>query len=144
METVVAGGISMGAGAALNFALRYPSRVKALIISRPAWLDAPSPSNPEILQKLARWFEEHGPEKSRTLLMADPHFVRIRSVSRESSASILRQLERPHLEEAIATLAQLPADAPCPAPEGWRGLSMPTLVLTTARTRCIPLGMASD
>ena len=90
METVVAGGISMGAGVALNFALRYPSRVKALIISRPAWLDAPSPSNLEILQKLARWLEEHGPEKSRTLLMADPEFVRIRSVSRESSASILR------------------------------------------------------
>jgi hypothetical protein len=70
------------------------------------------PRHLEILQKLARWLEEHGPEKSRTLLMADPEFVRIRSVSRESSASILRQLERPHLEEAIATLAQLPQTHP--------------------------------
>ena len=114
--------------------------MKALIISRPAWLDAPSPSNLEILQKLARWLEEHGPEKSRTLLLADPEFVRIRSVSRESSASILRQLERPHLEEAIATLAQLPADAPCPAPEGWRGLSIPTLVLINGSDPMHPAG----
>ena len=140
IEAVVAGGISMGAGLALNFALRYPSYVKGLIISRPAWLDAPSPSNLEILQKLARWLEEHGPEKSRALLMADPEFVRIRSVSRESSVSILRQLERPHLEEAIATLAQLPADAPCPAPEGWHGLSIPTLVLINGSDPMHPAG----
>jgi pimeloyl-ACP methyl ester carboxylesterase len=129
IESVIVGGISMGAGVALNFALRYPSYVKALIMSRPAWLDAPCPPNLEILQKLSLWLEENGPEKSRALLVADPDFVRIRNASRESSASILRQLERPVREEAIATLAQLSADAPCPAPEAWRGLSIPTLVL---------------
>src|ERR1700748_1130451 len=32
-DTLVVGGISMGAGVALNFALRYPSRVKGLILS---------------------------------------------------------------------------------------------------------------
>jgi pimeloyl-ACP methyl ester carboxylesterase len=129
IDSVIVGGISMGAGVALNFALRYPSRVKALIMSRPAWLDTPCPPNLEILRMLARWLKEHGSEKARKLLLSDPEFVRIQRMSRDSAASILRQLERPNPDETIATLAQLPADTPCPVPEAWRDLSIPTLVL---------------
>jgi pimeloyl-ACP methyl ester carboxylesterase len=129
IDSVIAGGISMGAGVALNFALRYPSRAKALIISRPAWLDTPCPPNLEILRMMAHWLREYGAEKSRKLLLSDPEFVRIQRVSRNSAASILGQLERPNRDGAIATLAQLPADTPCPAHEAWRDLSIPTLVL---------------
>ena len=39
----IIGGISMGAGVALNVAVRYPQRVAALVLSRPAWLDGPMP-----------------------------------------------------------------------------------------------------
>ena len=34
----------MGAGIALNFTLRHPERVLGLVLSRPAWLDAPNPA----------------------------------------------------------------------------------------------------
>jgi pimeloyl-ACP methyl ester carboxylesterase len=37
----VVGGISLGAGTALNLAIRYPGRVIALALCRPAWLDRP-------------------------------------------------------------------------------------------------------
>jgi pimeloyl-ACP methyl ester carboxylesterase len=37
----VVGGISLGAGTALNLAIRYPGRVAALVLCRPAWLDRP-------------------------------------------------------------------------------------------------------
>jgi pimeloyl-ACP methyl ester carboxylesterase len=127
--SVIAGGISMGAGVALNFALRYPSRAKALIMSRPAWLDTPCPSNLEILRTMADWLKEYGPEESRKLLLSDPEFVRIQRASRSSAASILRQLERPNRDEAIAILSELPADSPCSAPGAWRELLIPTLVL---------------
>ena len=40
----VAGGISMGAGVALNLTLRYPQRVKGLLLVRPAWLAQPCPA----------------------------------------------------------------------------------------------------
>ena len=37
----VVGGISLGAGTALNLAVRYPHRVTGLVLCRPAWLDRP-------------------------------------------------------------------------------------------------------
>jgi pimeloyl-ACP methyl ester carboxylesterase len=126
---LVVGGISMGAGVALNFALRNPARVHALILSRPAWLDVPCPPNLEIFRTLSRWLKEEGPQRAEELLLADPEFRRIQMVSRDNAASILRQLKRPGLEATIATLASLPADAPCPFPEGWRELRVPALVL---------------
>ena len=128
-DGVIVGGISMGAGVALNFALRNPGRVRALILSRPAWLDAPCPANLQILRTLSAWLRETGPERTRELLLADPEFHRIQAVSRDNAASILRQLERPNLEGTIAMLARLPADTPCPEPEAWRRIAVPTLVL---------------
>jgi pimeloyl-ACP methyl ester carboxylesterase len=38
LSKVVIGGISMGAGVALNFAVRHPERTRALILSRASWL----------------------------------------------------------------------------------------------------------
>ena len=88
---VAVGGISMGAGVALQFALRYPMRVKALILSRPAWLDVPCPANLRILRDLASWLQKWGPAGAKELLLAD---------------------------------------TPCHAPEAWRTILVPTLVLT--------------
>jgi pimeloyl-ACP methyl ester carboxylesterase len=129
VDGLIVGGISMGAGVALNFALRNPARVHALVLSRPAWLDVPCPPNLEILRTLSRWLKEEGPHRAKERLLADPEFRRIQTVSRDNAASILRQVERPRPEATIATLASLPADAPCAAPEGWRGVGVPTLVL---------------
>ena len=39
----VVGGISMGAGIALNAATRYPERIAGLVLARPAWLALPMP-----------------------------------------------------------------------------------------------------
>jgi pimeloyl-ACP methyl ester carboxylesterase len=46
------GGISMGAGIALNLALRHPERVKALIIVRPAWVAEARPAHLEAMYDL--------------------------------------------------------------------------------------------
>lgn len=129
VEGLIVGGISMGAGVALNFALRNPARVQALILSRPAWLDTPCPPNLEMFRSLSRWLREGGPKSAKERLLADSGFRRIESVSRDNAASILRQLERPSLEATIATLASLPADEPCSTPEAWREVAVPTLVL---------------
>ena len=45
IEDAIVGGISMGAAVALNFALRYPDRLRGLVLSRPAWLDSPTMAN---------------------------------------------------------------------------------------------------
>ena len=43
LQRAVVGGISMGAGVALNLAFRYPQRVVGLVLAHPAWLDSPRP-----------------------------------------------------------------------------------------------------
>lgn len=139
VDGLIVGGISMGAGVALNFALRNPARVRALILSRPAWLDVPGPPNLEIFRRLSGWLQEEGPPRAKERLLADPEYRRIQTVSRDNAVSILRQLERPSLEATIATLARLPSDAPCAAPEGWREVAVPTLVLVNDLDALHPL-----
>jgi pimeloyl-ACP methyl ester carboxylesterase len=41
IQRAIAGGISMGAAAALRMAVEYPERCRALILCRPAWTDGP-------------------------------------------------------------------------------------------------------
>jgi pimeloyl-ACP methyl ester carboxylesterase len=55
----------MGAGVALNFAIRNPARVTGLILSRPAWLDTAYPANLKILGKICRHLKEDGPDYTR-------------------------------------------------------------------------------
>src|SRR5947208_473151 len=43
IDRAVVGGVSMGAGVALAFCLRYPHRARAAILVRPAWLNEPEP-----------------------------------------------------------------------------------------------------
>ena len=61
----VVGGISMGAAVALNFALRFPDRVRALILSRPCWLDQPLPPNAQVFVSIASHIRQHGAKKGR-------------------------------------------------------------------------------
>ena len=46
----IIGGISLGAGTALNLAIRYPDRVTALVLCRPAWLDRPQIPLPRLVE----------------------------------------------------------------------------------------------
>src|SRR6266496_4000285 len=70
LTKAIIGGISMGAGVALNFTLRYPDRVEALILSRPAWLDGPmEKQNRELYKLVTELIEEHGPVNGRELFM---------------------------------------------------------------------------
>lgn len=138
-DRAIIGGISMGAGVALNFAIRHPARVTALILSRPAWLDAAYPPNLKILVSICRHLKEGGPEYTRKRLVADPEFERIQSISRDNAASILRQLERPNLDAIIALLERLPGDAPSPTVEAWRQVRVPTLLLVNAMDALHPI-----
>jgi pimeloyl-ACP methyl ester carboxylesterase len=46
----IIGGISLGAGTALNLSIRYPDRVTTLVLCRPAWLDRPQIPLPRLVE----------------------------------------------------------------------------------------------
>jgi pimeloyl-ACP methyl ester carboxylesterase len=134
----ILGGISMGAGVALNAAVRYPERVAGLVLSRPAWLDGPMP--PENVARYAalaqllravgaagdrdqavRWvlarFEAHG--DYRELLASSP----------DTAQSLRGQLTNERAVDAVARLERLPVDRPLADLGAAAAIRVPTLVL---------------
>ncbi len=55
------GGLSMGSGITLNLTLRYPERVKSIILLRPSWLNSPKPSHLELVARVHRGLDDSDP-----------------------------------------------------------------------------------
>lgn len=128
LETAVVGGISMGAAVALNIALRYPDRVKALILQRPAWLGQPMPDNLRVLVKIGELIREHGAQKGKEIFKTLPEYAALEKESPDAAASNLAQFDHPRAEETAIKLLRIPNDAPCVDRE-WKKVKAPTLVI---------------
>lgn len=129
----VIGGISMGAAIALNIALRYPKRMRGLILSRPAWLDRPDPENLAVLTTVAALIREHGVEEGRARFLQSSAYADAINASPDVAASLLGQFEHPRAAETVAKLERIPQDAPCLDRAGWASIAVPTLVLANHR-----------
>ena len=81
------GGLSMGSGITLNLALRYPDRIKKLILLRPSWLDSPCPSHLELVARAG--------EMARPHFEALPNFQALLADNEPVARSITAVYERP-------------------------------------------------
>lgn len=133
LERFVAAGISMGAGASLNLALRYPERVEALILARPAWLDLPMEAwKQEIFTAIAGLLEAHDAADAAVLLRARADFRALTAEFPATGSSLLGQLTRPQARESTAVLRGFPAAAPSSDASAWSQITAPTLVIAHA------------
>ena len=131
VDGAVVGGISMGAGVALNVALRYPARVRALILVRPAWLDGPMPEQTrQVFATIAGLIRRHGAREGRARFLQSADYRRVLRESPPVAASFLGQFDRPRAEETVAILERLPADAPTWDLRDVTAIAAPTLVLS--------------
>lgn len=137
----VVGGISMGAGVALNLAVRFPERVAALVLVRPAWLGTPDPPHLAPYTLVARLIRQYGAAEALARFETSAAYVAVRRASPAASASLLDQFTRDGAEAHVDVLERLPADTPAAA-FGWRALQTPTLVVGTRRDPNHPLGLA--
>ncbi len=99
VEKAIVGGISMGAAIALNMALRYPERLLGLILSRPAWLDAPYPPRLRIFSMLTELIREHGPEEGRRRFLGSEAYRELNAESPESAQTLADQFLHPRAVE---------------------------------------------
>ena len=129
VNEVVAGGISMGAGIALNLVLRYPRRVRGLLLVRPAWLAQPCPPNLDCMVEVGRWIRDFGPAEGRVHFLASPLYLRLQQEAPYTAGSLLAQFDEPRAADAWPRLLRLPADAPNGDPDAWRAVAVPTLIL---------------
>ena len=138
LARAVLGGVSMGAGVALNVAVRYPERVAGLVLSRPAWLDGPMP--PENLARyanLARLLRAvgaagGGEQALRSALAefeASDDYRGLLVSSPDTAQSLRGQLTNERAVAAVARLERLPADRPLADLRAAAAIRVPTLVL---------------
>jgi len=129
VRRVILGGTSMGAGVALNCALRYPQRVLGLVLLRPAWLDRPMPANVATFGLIARFLREYGPQKGAEIFKQSVTYTSVLGESPDAANSLLELFSHPRALETVAKLERIPQDAPNRERAEWRKISVPTLVL---------------
>ena len=138
LARAILGGVSMGAGVALNVAVRYPERVAGLVLSRPAWLDGPMP--PENVARygaLARLLRAAGaagdPERALRSAVAEfeatDDYRRLLVTSPDTAQSLRGQLTGERAVAAVARLERLPADRPLADLRAAEAIRVPALVL---------------
>jgi pimeloyl-ACP methyl ester carboxylesterase len=125
----IVGGISMGAAVSLNLALRYPERVLALVLSRPAWLDRPPGGNVRVYTCMARLIRRHGARRAGELFRETGLYRAVRRSSSDAAESLLRQFQDPDIEETVVRLERIPGDSPCRSLKDLRKIAVPALVL---------------
>jgi len=85
----VVGGVSMGAGIALNFGLRHPDKTAALVLSRPAWLNESVPGNLAVYPKIAALVEQLGRHRARDEFEQSNDYRELASGFPAAAASLL-------------------------------------------------------
>jgi pimeloyl-ACP methyl ester carboxylesterase len=129
VERAVVGGISLGSAIAVNTALRYPNRVVALVLSRPAWIEKPLASNVRIYTTIAHFIRTLGAIEGLRQYRESADLREIKRVSPDCAQSLIRQFEEPRAEECVARLERLPSDTPCTARAQYESIRVPALVL---------------
>lgn len=129
IKRAVVGGISMGAGLALNVSLRFPARVAGLVLSRPAWLDGPNPWNVKMFCLVTRLIRQHGPARGQEIFRQTPDYKEMLEKWPEVATGMAQQFDSPNVEETAFRLERIIQDTPNADRREWNSIRVPTLVL---------------
>jgi pimeloyl-ACP methyl ester carboxylesterase len=144
----IVGGISMGAAIALNVAVRYPRRVAALVMSRPAWVDGPmSDAALTIFDRVVQILRELGAsdrDAALRRLELDDTYAGLARDFPDPAQSVRGQIVEPRAVEALARLERLPRDRPIEHLRDAAAIRVPTLVLAHDRDPIHPLQFGLD
>ncbi len=144
VAVAIVGGISMGAGVALNLALRHTERVEALVLSRPAWLDRTLPPNLLVYPAIALLLRTYGAEEGRRRLAESAAYAQMAQAAPDAAASLLGQFDQPLAVERVARLERMPLDRPCVDLAACRQLAMPVLALANRPDPIHPFELAQQ
>jgi pimeloyl-ACP methyl ester carboxylesterase len=141
IDRAVVGGISMGAGIAVRFAVNQPGRARALILVRPAWTDSPHPPNLSLLAQIGIWLEEFEPADVQKTLEDDPRFKSVSQVSGDCAESLRQQCMKPLARQQSLRLREMPAAVPL-RPNESPQLTQPVLIIGNDCDPMHPLELA--
>ncbi len=135
------GGISMGAGVALNLALRQCPRILGMMLVRPAWLGAAMQAA-GWFQIVAKLIREKSIVEGKKAFAASAEYAALRIECVDVANSLLRQFDAPQAAERAARLEKIPLAAPYFDDRALRCVDTPALVIGTAEDPVHPLSVA--
>jgi pimeloyl-ACP methyl ester carboxylesterase len=142
LEQAFVGGNSMGAGVSLNLVLRYPERIRGLILLRPAWLDYPHPENLKVYTTIIDFIYQHGKQKGKTLFQQSELYNGIRQESEHAATTLLTEFDNLNSPEQFAIRERFVNQAPLERLGLLQTITIPTLVMGQERDPTHPLEFA--
>jgi pimeloyl-ACP methyl ester carboxylesterase len=139
---VLAVGVSMGAGVALNLAIRYPERLAALALIRPAWLDRPIPPHLAAYPLMAGLLRAHGATDGLTRFERSGLYRAVQAESPAAAASLRGQFTAAYATERAVRLDRIPHSAPTSGTAALGQVRQPALVVGAPRDPVHPLALA--
>ncbi|MGB8313100.1 MAG: alpha/beta hydrolase [Aestuariivirga sp.] len=125
VQHFVIGGISMGAAIALRIAIKYPERVSALILARPAWLWGEAPENMAPFVDVAR----HLRDGTVDAFESSPTARRLAHEAPDNLQSLKKFLLAKDRAATAALLSAIATDGPGVSKAEVRAISLPTLII---------------
>jgi pimeloyl-ACP methyl ester carboxylesterase len=144
IEEAIVGGISMGAAISSAFAVRWPERVRALVLVRPAWVDQPAPANLKYLIPLKRLLDAGGPDAGLHEYRALQEFEPFKGLPPDIIEGLESQLTKPKAYERRARLEQVTQSRPISSWRETEVLTMPALVVGNEPDAAHPMEMAVE
>jgi len=142
IEKANVGGLSMGSGISLNIALRYPERVKKLVLLRPSWLNEKRPQHLSLVAHVGLWIEEHGVKVAQRLLHKNAEYQELLARVPKVALSIDGLFGRPMHFSHTAVLYRMWEDSPFSSLDSLASVSNTSLVLHTTRDDLHPIPVA--
>jgi pimeloyl-ACP methyl ester carboxylesterase len=144
IDRAVIGGISLGAAISMRVASTIPSRVRALILARPAWAAEPAPLTMRPYLLIAKLLQEFGGEEGRRRFAQSEELFEVEKVSRDNAASLRSFFLRPGEESTIELLTRIPRDGPGLSQQDIAAIDISTLIIGNAEEFVHPLCYASQ
>lgn len=142
IQRAVVGGVSMGAGVSTRFAIRYPDRVRALILVRPAWLTESLPEGLELMPEVAAHMERLGPEKGCEAFVQSAAYQALLGRQPETAKALREQFFAESTFERRGRLTGIPCDAPIQSWSEVENLRIPALVIGNEPDYVHPISFA--
>ncbi len=139
IQEAVFGGISMGAGIAINIAIRFPERVKALVLIRPAWLDEKNPENLSILNEVADYIEKN----NISGFTQGERFQKIDAILPLAGKSLLGPFDPSQRPEIATVLKKMVGDRPFDDIDLLSNIDKPCIIIANQDDPLHPFKMAS-
>ncbi|MDH5380414.1 MAG: alpha/beta hydrolase [Cyclobacteriaceae bacterium] len=126
IHQAVFGGISMGSALSVQMALRFPEKVKGLVLVRPAWLDYGTPENLEILLEVADYIEQG---KGADEFELTDSYQEMKKILPLAAASVMGLFSRDQLVDTPKVLRNMVNDVPFPSLDSLNSINVPTLII---------------